>query len=236
MSKYSFFLFLLLGAAGFLLRGFQLHRGFEAGTGLAVPGSGMAVAAAAVLILAAALLAVLRPPKAAVQSDAPPKAAHIAAAVLTMLMGLLLLLRAPARLELLLGISAWLTALFFLLPLWRGLGARMHIFCRMENTLFYVAWLTVYFSRHISDPVIQAFWPPLTALCATALAFYFLASAACGLPKPRRSLFFLHAGGALCLLAAADFCTAAGAPYALGLLAAAAFQLLYSRRGIALSK
>lgn len=235
MSKKQLFylLFPLLGILGFYLRAIQLRRGFAADTGLPLPGSGFASAALALLILALALLYTLRSPVAPAGANVPiPRgasaaAAHLAAAGLTALMGGLLLLRAPTQVEFLLGLCALLTALFFLLPLYRGLSTQMRVFCRMEHTLFYIAWLAVYFSRHISDPVVMAFWPLLAALCATVFSFYFLASAACGLPKPRRSLFCLCASSALLLLAAADVCSPSGAPYFCGLLAAALLQLFY---------
>lgn len=226
-NRLILFFFPLLGAAGFLVRAMRLRSGMDAG--LPVPGSGVPTAAAVCVILAAAALVSLRLPKTA--GDTPsallptaPKAATGAAAALTALMGVLLLIQSGGRVDALLAVSALFTALFFLLSLHPGSGQAMHIFCRMEAALFYTAFLIVYFSRHISDPAISAFYPPLLALCAAALSFCELSGAACGRFRPRRLMLFLCAGCALSLLAAADFCTFSGAPYACGLLAAGAVQ------------
>ncbi len=227
LNRFVLFFFPLLGAVGFLVRTMQLRSSLDAS--LPVPGSGVPTAVTVCVILAAAALVSLRLPKTA--PDPPsalrptaPKAAMGAAAVLTALMGVLLLMEGSGKVDTLLAVSALFTAFFFLLPLHPGSGQAMHIFCRMEGALFYTAFLIVYFSRHISDPAVSAFYPPLLALCAAALSFCELSGAACGRFRPRRLILFLCAGCSLNLLAAADFCTLAGAPYACGLLAAGAVQ------------
>lgn len=236
----SFFLFPLLGAIGFFLRTLQLRTGFEAGTGLPIPGAAVPTTAVICIILAAALLVSLRLPKPtgsppSTPRTAMPRTALCLAAVLTAAMGILLLVRHDGSVNTLLAVSALFTAFFFLLPLHPGAGQGLHIFCPMEGALFYTAFLIVYFSRHLSDPAFPAFYPLLLALCAAAVSFCDLAGAACGRARPRRMAFALNAGCSLSLLAAADLCTVSGAPYACGLLAAAIVEYALSRRITSLS-
>lgn len=229
-EKLLYLLFPTCGVVGFFLRLIQLQFGFDRGTGLAtvhfLPGTALLLLAA-VLCLAACAVSFMLPvcaPAKSPEQHRVPRIVHTATAILTALMGLLLLPSglSGSRLDLLLALASICTALYFLLVPYAGKGLRT--FCCFEYTLFYVAWLVVLFSRHASDPILIAFWPPLLALCATAFSFYFLACAACDLKKPRRCLFSLLTGGSLCLIAAADGST----PYLCGFLAAALIQLFYA--------
>lgn len=237
-KRLFYFLFPLLGIAGFFLRTVQLRFGFEPTTKLAVigfPPGIMLLLLAAVLFFAAfffvrMLPAFPDPPDFPERRSTSAAVIHFAAAGLTALMGILLLVSGlhGSRLDLLLGLVSVLTALYLLLI--SHAGKKLRAFCLIENTLFYVAWLVVLFSRHASDPVLMGFWPPLLALCAAVFGFYLLACAACGLNKPRRCLFSLLLGGSLCLIAAADGCSLSAAPYFCGFLAAALRQFFYAYR------
>lgn len=233
-EKLLYLLFPICGIVGFFLRFIQLQYGFDPETGLAAvhfpPGVALLLLAAILCLAAFAAVCMLpfRTPAAFPMQCGAPRVIHMTAAILTALMGLFLLPSglSGSRLDLLLGLVSLCTALYFLLAPYAGKGLRT--FCFIEYTLFYVAWLVVLFSRHASDPVLMAFWPPLLALCVTVFSFYFLACAACGLKKPRRCLFSLLLGGSLCLIAAADGCSFSAAPCFCGFLAAALVQLLYA--------
>lgn len=221
----------VFAAAGFFFRTLQVHHGFEAGTGLAIPGfaPGYLALLMAALVIAAALLCALRTPFSAELADLrvcrfPFLPAQIAYGLLTAVMGILLMSSHAfsGRLSLLLGAVCLMTALYALLMPF--VGARLRIVFLMEHTVFYVLWLVIFFSRHSSDPVWMGFWPPLLALCALSGALCALSGAACGVGRPRRMLFLLLCGGGLSLIAAADCCSYSALPDLLGFLGAAVFQ------------
>lgn len=224
-------LFPILGVCGFLLRAVQLRFGFTAAALPKTdfpPAAALAILTAAVLILAA-LLAQLLPPRDtrslhhALNGFRHRTLLRLCAALIGLWGGAFLLFDLPGGVfPLLAAAFCFLTALCLLLLSSSPAYASLLL---AEITCFSTGWLAVLFSRHASDPVLPSFWPPLLALCATSLSACFLTSAACGWPKPRRTVFVLLTGGALCLIALADCCAVAFSPRFFAYLAAALWQL-----------
>ena len=181
----------ILGAAGFFFRTLQLRTGFEADTGLAIPGNlpgQLALLAAALTALCAALAALALPaPKGPADLERFRflfRPTQIVYAALTAAAGLVLFSAGPLgpRLSPLLAAVCLMTALYaLLLPL---SGRRLRIVFLMEHTLFYVVLLILLFSRRSTDPVWMDFWPQLGCHTAQKLKGVRMAEAGSLYPPP----------------------------------------------------
>ena len=218
---------ILLGSAGaFLMRLAQVRTGFEALTGLPVPGDPWRYLLPAFLLVLAALLAlaVRRVP----ESAQPPVAFANAfsttdAAMLTLpVMGILLMgvsgvldaakgLQLGLRADLLLGLLSLFSAgaLFPVTAACRRPGSRQAApeTPRQLDSSFLlvppvclVIRLVLTYRQNSIDPSLSAYYVELLAVVFLTLAFYRLSSFAFKASRNRR--FLLYAGGAIILSAA----------------------------------
>jgi len=70
--------------------------------------------------------------------------------------------------------------------------------------LFFCFWLIVAYKEYSANPSTWSFAIEILALCASVLAFFYMAGYAFDKPKPRRALFFSLLCVTLCIVALAD--------------------------------
>ena len=236
MKKFQLWPWLALagGAGAFLLRWLQLRNGFEAGTGLPVPGDPWGVALPALLLLLAVLfLALSRGAPGGVTAEAslgrafpaerrsplPP-----AAGLLWLLSGAFQLMDASApdiaasfdsayalslaRGEMAAGVLTVLAAVCLFCTLSPsakdGRRAEPSALPLLGAAAILVVRLVLQYRALSMDPSLQAYCLPLVALTVLCLGFYFAASFAFAAGRDRRFLPAAAWGAALCLGAAAD--------------------------------
>ncbi len=236
MKKYQLWLWLPLagGCGAFLLRWTQLRDGFEAGTGLPIPGDPWGIALPALLLVLALLfLGLSRGVPGGVREEASLGRAFPVGkgGVLPMAAGLLWLL--SGAFQLMAARSPDEEAVFdsaFAVSLSRGdmaagvltVLAAVCAFCalcpsardgrRAEPSAVpllgaaaaLVVRLVLRYRSLSIDPSLQAYYLPLVALTVLCLGFYFTSAFAFGAGRDRRFLPAAAWGAALCLGAAAD--------------------------------
>lgn len=225
---------LLAGGAGFALRRWQLSAGFEAGSGLAIPGAPSALAAMGFSLFAMALFLFLSFQEekrltwdvafaAGKQNTLAVTALVLAAMLLLASAGAEIITRsvnAPVTYE---GETAFARAASAALPPLRILlcvGALPCIFlwaraifrgeggqeCLpvLEPCLIYCVWLISAYQLRAVDPVIQDYLYEVLAIVTFLLGAYFVAGHSFNNGKPRLTLLFCFAGIYFSLTTLAD--------------------------------
>ena len=222
------------GAAGFILRKWQLSSGFEADTGLALPHapSALAVAGFSAFLLLLLLFLSWREEKQLPWELAFSAGKEAPLAVTALILAAMLLL-AGAGAEI---VTYVVNGAFFLegetpfsraasaaLPPLRiapSIGALPCIFfwaralfrgdTRRENAaalepcFLYCVWLISTYQLRAADPVVQDYLYEVLAIVASLLGLYFIAGHSFGNGKPRQTVFFCLAGAYFSLVTLAD--------------------------------
>ena len=196
------------GAAGFALRKWNLTAGFEAGTGLPVPGapSAMALIALSVVVAVVFLLLVrLKPHTIATGVPAFAAKGNTLYAAVTVLAGFLMLAAALMNVWLFfrgqvtaltrLVLAALCVAAFacILVVAQRNLRGDAPVKYSLPQLMPAYAccmWLVTAYQARAADPVILDYVYELFAVVAVLLALYFIAGFSFERPKVRRTTFF----------------------------------------------
>ncbi len=225
---------LLGGAAGFALRKWQLASGFEADTGLAIPGAPAAMVLMAFSALILLLLLLLcRGEESSLDWETAFAAGRQNALAATALVLSAMLLLASGGVEIVArsvnglfsfeGETAFLRATALVLSTLRivlGIGALPCVFfwtrallrgeggreclSTLEPCLLYCIWLISAYQTRSADPMVQDYLYEVLAIVASLLGLYYIAGHSFGCGKPRRALFFCLAGTYFCLVTLAD--------------------------------
>lgn len=225
---------LLGGGVGFALRKWQLATGFEADTGLAIPGAPAAMAVAACSALAVLALLLLcrgeaktlawEPAFAAGKQNSLAITALILAAMLLLASGGVEIITHSVNGELFYeGTTAFARATSRILAALRivlGIGALPCVFlwaraifrgeggkenlAALEPCLLYCVWLISTYQTRSADPVVQDYLYEVLAIVASLLGLYFIAGHSFGNGKPRRAVFFCLTGTYFSLVTLAD--------------------------------
>ena len=235
MKKYQLWLWLPLagGCGAFLLRWTQLRNGFEADTGLPIPGDPWGLALPALLLVLAVLfLGLSRGVPGGVTAEASlGHAFPVEKSILPMLAGLLWLLsgafqlmaaRSPdeaasfdsafaaslARGNMIAGALTVLSAVCIFSTLTpsakEGRRAEPNAVLLLAAVAVLVVRLVLQYRSLSMDPSLQAYYLPLVALTVLCLGLYFAAAFAFSAGRNRRFLPAAAWGAVLCLGAAAD--------------------------------
>lgn len=225
---------LLAGGVGFALRRWQLSAGFEADTGLAIPGapSALAIAGFSLLMMLLFLLLSLREEKRLSWDTAFAAGRQNTLAVTALILAAMLLLasagaeiitrsvNSPVTYE---GETAFARAASAVLPPLRILlcvGALPCIFlwaraifqgeggeeCLpvLEPCLIYCVWLISTYQLRAADPVVQDYLYEVLSIVTSLLGAYFVAGHSFKNGKPRLALLFCFAGIYFSLTTLAD--------------------------------
>ena len=215
------------GAAGFALRLVQNRSGFEAETGLAIPGNIGGVALPVLLAVLTAAIGILswKTPKKAAEDGAFSAffPAKDAAGLMLPVMGIFLMgisglldgalglailpgvLFAP-RVHLLLGAFALVSAvgLFTGLTACRHAGADFQTTVLLAVPVMLVVRLVLTYRVSSTDPALEAYYIELLAQVLLTVAFFHLAGFAFGDGRPRRFVLTAAMAAVLAMTAAAD--------------------------------
>ena len=225
---------LLGGAAGFALRKWQLASGFEADTGLAIPGAPAAAAMMAFSVLILLLFLFLcRREEPSLDWEAAFAAGRQNALAATALVLAAMLLLASGGVEIVArsvngpftyeGETAFLRTTALVLSTLRialGLLALPCVFlwarailrgeggreclAVLEPCLLYCVWLISTYQTRSADPMVQDYLYEVLAIVASLLGLYYIAGHSFGNGKPRWALFFCLAGVYFSLVTLAD--------------------------------
>lgn len=80
----------------------------------------------------------------------------------------------------------------------------MTCLCTAVPVVFFCFWLIVSYKENASNPELWSYCIEILAICASILAWYFVAGYAFGRPKPMKTLFFCQLAAFLNIVAMAD--------------------------------
>lgn len=212
----------IFGAFGHLFRWLQLMLAFEEDTGLAIPGSKLAVIVVAVCLLAAVTLYILvRRLSKYEAAGAYPEAFRgrsifytpVALIIgITLAVGAVLTMTSAVEIKLIqlqriLGAFAVCTAAAFVAL---ALGTRRPKLAELSSVisvvpvLFSCFWLIVCYKENSQDPVIWSFAIEIIAIASVVLAFYYIAGFMFNKAAPIKTIFICEFSAFLCMTSLSD--------------------------------
>ena len=212
----------IFGVFGAFFRWLQHLTAFEPDSGLAIPGARWSVVLVIYcVIIAAALVFLVQKQKTlrfptdyGAAFSAPSRVFDVISVLLAVLMaigGILTIFPAlvpPYSIfELVTGLFAIVAAVClvaFLRSTKRDHARSRGAAASLVADLFMCFWLIASYKAFASDPVIWNYAPRLLAICASVLAFYYIAGYPYGKPRPLMALFFSNLSAFLFIVTLAD--------------------------------
>lgn len=211
------------GIFGFFLRWLQKLNGFEADTGLAIPGAVTAIVFSVYSLLALALFIFLvrfyflkrKPSTTALEALRVPNI--IPTAIMWVLAAIMVIscvvlmfgsdfARYPTmqRMMSAVGIFAGIALPFILSRKTSGEETGIGSIAAVIPVLFYCLWLVTAYRIESENPVLWSYAPEILAIIAATVAFYYIAAYFYGRAKPGRCLVMLQVAAYLCLCTLMD--------------------------------